>query len=346
MRNTNVTGAAQLVTINENNVAIKRLVAGTNVTLTQGDSTITINSTGGGGSTPIATSSTVGTVKPGTGLSVAADGTLNATGATTGAITSDSLRNLVIQPYYDTFTTGAGTFTDPLRPLQGMYKTINGNSIFGTAAGQDIVIAGGSGGADALGRYLVQTATNAPANAQVMGVLGTGLVKNTTATGVQSIAVAGTDYLTPTGSAAALTGFPTFNQNTTGTSSNVTGIVSVANGGTGLSTGHILGKGVSLTTPGAAENIMLYFTPTAITITNVQEALVGTTPSVTYVINYGSSRTTATSTIVASHAATSTAGVAATLNTTAIPANSYIWLQSTATSGSVSDFHVTLNYRQ
>ncbi|HVP49645.1 MAG TPA: hypothetical protein VMT56_00335 [Candidatus Bathyarchaeia archaeon] len=46
---------------------------------------------------------------------------------------------------------------------------------------------GGGGGADALGTYLVQTATHAPVNAQVMGSLGTGLELNTTTTGVQSI---------------------------------------------------------------------------------------------------------------------------------------------------------------
>ncbi|MEJ7830723.1 MAG: hypothetical protein WKF91_21115, partial [Segetibacter sp.] len=124
------------------------------------------------------------------------------------------------------------------------------------------------------------------------------------------------------------------------------GITLNAKGLATAATNLIQGKGVSLTTPGAAENIGLYFTPVAITITNVQEALVGTTPSVTYVINYGSSRTTATSTIVASHAATSTAGASATLNVTAIPAASWIWVQTTATSGTVSDFHVTMNYRQ
>ena len=48
--------------------------------------------------------------------------------------------------------------------------------------------------------------------------------------------VIGTDVLAPTGSAASLTSFPTFNQNTTGTASNVTGTVAVANGGTGATT--------------------------------------------------------------------------------------------------------------
>jgi hypothetical protein len=48
--------------------------------------------------------------------------------------------------------------------------------------------------------------------------------------------VIGTDVLAPTGSAASLTSFPTFNQNTTGTASNVTGTVAIANGGTGQTT--------------------------------------------------------------------------------------------------------------
>ncbi len=47
-----------------------------------------------------------------------------------------------------------------------------------------------------------------------------GLVKSNGTT--ISAATAGTDYLTPTGSAATLTSFPTFNQNTTGTASNIT----------------------------------------------------------------------------------------------------------------------------
>lgn len=44
------------------------------------------------------------------------------------------------------------------------------------------------------------------------------------ASGVLIPAVAGTDYLTPTGSAALLTGFPTLNQNTTGNAATVTTI--------------------------------------------------------------------------------------------------------------------------
>ena len=56
-------------------------------------------------------------------------------------------------------------------------------------------------------------------NGTSMAGLSTGILKNTTVTGVPSIAVAGD--------------FPTLNQNTTGTAANVTGTVAIANGGTG-----------------------------------------------------------------------------------------------------------------
>lgn len=57
--------------------------------------------------------------------------------------------------------------------------------------------------------FIVQGTTDAGlTGAQFLGALGTGIVKNTTATGVLSIAVAGD--------------FPTLNQNTTGTASNIT----------------------------------------------------------------------------------------------------------------------------
>jgi hypothetical protein len=55
--------------------------------------------------------------------------------------------------------------------------------------------AGGGGGAPTTATYLVQTADATLSNEQVMGALSTGLVKNTTSTGVQSIAVDGTDYI-------------------------------------------------------------------------------------------------------------------------------------------------------
>ncbi len=45
--------------------------------------------------------------------------------------------------------------------------------------------------------YIIQTAATNLSNAQILGSLSTGIVKNTTATGVLSIAIAGTDYYSP-----------------------------------------------------------------------------------------------------------------------------------------------------
>ena len=59
-------------------------------------------------------------------------------------------------------------------------------------------------------------------NGVALSGLATGILKNTTTTGVPSIAVSAD--------------FPTLNQNTTGTASNVTGTVAIANGGTGATT--------------------------------------------------------------------------------------------------------------
>lgn len=56
-----------------------------------------------------------------------------------------------------------------------------------------------SAGAPSTATYILQTADAGLPNAQAMGALGSGIVKNTTTTGVQSIAAAGTDYTSPTG---------------------------------------------------------------------------------------------------------------------------------------------------
>lgn len=106
-------------------------------------------------------------------------------------------------------------------------------------------------------------------------------------------------------------------------------------------------RAFGMSAPTATENAMVFFTPVAITVTNVQEALSGTSPSVTYILGYSSTRSGALTNIVNSHAATTTTGAAATLTANvAVPANSYIILTTSATSGTVNDINVTINFRQ
>jgi hypothetical protein len=99
-------------------------------------------------------------------------------------------------------------------------------AIAATNIASDGTITSGSGAVIAVEKGGTGATTASAARTNLGLVIGTN---------VQAPLVAGTDYLVPTGSAASLTNFPTFNQNTTGTSSNITEIVLPANGGTGLS---------------------------------------------------------------------------------------------------------------
>lgn len=56
---------------------------------------------------------------------------------------------------------------------------------------------GGGGGAPTTATYITQTADGTLSNEQALGALATGILKNTTTTGVLSIAAAGTDYVAP-----------------------------------------------------------------------------------------------------------------------------------------------------
>lgn len=61
-----------------------------------------------------------------------------------------------------------------------------------------------SGGAPTDAKYIVQTANATLSAEQALGDLATGIVKNTTTTGVLSIAAEGTDYYKPTGTDVAV----------------------------------------------------------------------------------------------------------------------------------------------
>lgn len=136
--------------------------------------------------------------------------------------------------------TGDATLT----ALAGLTIT-NGSIIYGTGADAFVVLAGGTNGqvltmSGSVPAWVtlgtggtVSNITGVTANgfawsianptttpALTLSVSITGMLKgNGTAI---SAAVAGTDYLTPTGSAALLTSFPTFNQNTTGSAATLT----------------------------------------------------------------------------------------------------------------------------
>jgi len=131
-------------------------------------------------------------------------------------------------------TTASGARTNlGLGSLATQNGTFSGTSSGTNTGDQTISI---TGDVTASGSTGALTATVGKINGVALIGLGTGILKNSTVTGQPGIAVA--------------SDFPTLNQNTTGTASNVTGVVAVANGGTGASTltGYVKGSGTAALT--------------------------------------------------------------------------------------------------
>jgi len=91
----------------------------------------------------------------------------------------------------------------------------------------------------------------------------------------------------------------------------------------------------ALELPTAAEDAPWFRTDRGITVSSVKGVLVGgTSPSVTFVVRHATDRSAAGTLVTVSLALTSTTtGTAATLSDSTIPANSYVWVETTAMSG-------------
>jgi hypothetical protein len=94
----------------------------------------------------------------------------------------------------------ADTNSDTLTLVAGANVTITTNAATDTIT----IAATGAAGAPSDATYIVQTANGTLTNEQALGALATGILKNTTTTGVLSIAAAGTDYLAPPSGTALL----------------------------------------------------------------------------------------------------------------------------------------------
>jgi len=109
-------------------------------------------------------------------------------------------------------------------------------------------------------------------------------------------------------------------------------------------------KGATMQAPTASENVTLFYTDHAITITRVSDAVLGSSPSVTYNIRFAATRDSGSPTDVFSsnRVANTTAGTTTTTITgdATIPANQWVWLITSATSGTVNDFNATIQYTE
>ena len=193
------------------------------------------------------------------------------------------------------------------------------------------------GGTDATPAFDLSDATNYPTsalvgtitNAQLAGSITNSKLSNSTVSygGVQ-LSLGGTDA-TPAFNLSDATAYPGDSSLTTlgtVTSGNVDAILP-ANALNSLK----LVKALSVETIGASENILLWYTTEAITISSIHTAVSGTSPSVSFNVKSGSSRTSLTvQTFTSDQAATSTTGESFTINTANIAANRWIALTTSA----------------
>lgn len=118
-----------------------------------------------------------------------------------------------------------------------------------------------------------------------------------------------------------------------------------ADGATGA-TGPASPRGVCVPNPTSAESVTLFYTTAGLTLSKVKAVLTGSaTPSVTYSLKSGSDRASATETHVNAATVTSTTtGTDATLADATITAGRWVWLETSAMSGTVTSLAVSLEF--
>ena len=107
-------------------------------------------------------------------------------------------------------------------------------------------------------------------------------------------------------------------------------------------------KTVEVESPTNAEDITLWFTDVAITVTQMNAVLVGSsTPSVTWTVRHSPDRSAAGNEVKTSGTtttSTTTGSEVTSFNDATIPADSWVWLETTAQSGTVTSLALTIKY--
>jgi hypothetical protein len=171
------------------------------------------------------TATTLATPKNINGIAFDGSGDITVT-ADAGTLTGSTLNSTLT----GSNLTSVGTLTS-LTVIAPIVGSLNGNATTATLAETVTTNANLTGDLTSVGN----ATTVKQINGTALSGLATGILKNMTATGVPSIAVAAD--------------FPLLNQNTTGTAANVTGTVAVANGGTGVTSSTGTGSVVLSASP-------------------------------------------------------------------------------------------------
>lgn len=105
-------------------------------------------------------------------------------------------------------------------------------------------------------------------------------------------------------------------------------------------------KSISITAPTASENITMFFTDDEVTVAQIYDVIRGTGASLTWNLAYGANRGIADATLFGVDRTTvSTTGADTSIFANAvIPANTWIWLTTSAASGTIEDINITIRF--
>ena len=107
-------------------------------------------------------------------------------------------------------------------------------------------------------------------------------------------------------------------------------------------------KSVTILSPQATDKVTLFALPYAATLTKFQAVIRGSsTPSVYYNVKYGTDRSSGTTvvSIGSTVSSTTTGDVVTSFNNSSPAAESFVWLEMLAVTGTVDEFHLTVYYR-
>lgn len=106
-------------------------------------------------------------------------------------------------------------------------------------------------------------------------------------------------------------------------------------------------RAVTVETPGSAERILLGYVAREFRLDSLIAVVAGTTPSVTWSLRYDSDADGVGTEVITggtTTTSTTTGDRVTTFDQDTIPADMFLWLATTATSGTVTAFNLTLLY--
>lgn len=108
-------------------------------------------------------------------------------------------------------------------------------------------------------------------------------------------------------------------------------------------------KTISILNPTTSENLTVLYAENALTITKLAAVTRGSTPSRTWTLRKASDRSATGTEVVTGGTVTTTTTTAQTVtsfNSASVPAGNFLWLTTTAGSGTVNELSITIEYTE